>query len=148
MKKLLLLGNLVFSTIGVGQIWLVQLSSYRLWALVGPGEFHAYHIAWWHSIWGPIFIPVGLALGCNIALFWFRSPALPRSVLWVGIALFILTYALTTVWWAPLMALIGASPAEFQAVFSWAPQLRSLRERTQDQLYDLLVATHWFRVTL
>lgn len=67
---------------GMGQIWLVQLSSYPLWAYVGAHEFHAYHIAWWHSIWGPIFIPAGLALFTAYAalVFWMTLIALdPRK---------------------------------------------------------------------
>jgi hypothetical protein len=44
---------------GVGQIWLVQLSSYHLWSFVGPCEIdaHHYHWAWWRSIWGPVMGP-------------------------------------------------------------------------------------------
>lgn len=64
-KNYLLLLTLAFSMIGMGQVWLVQLSSYRLWAYVGPREFESYHIAWWHSIWGPIFVPAGFAVRCR-----------------------------------------------------------------------------------
>jgi hypothetical protein len=150
MKKWILLLNLAFSMIGAGQVWLVQLSSYRLWAFVGPHEFHSYHIAWWHSIWFPLFIPAGLAIICTIGLFWFRPAAVPRSSVWAAIALISAIYLLTYIWWAPLMALIGATPAEFQAVFKWGPLLDvvGLRNKTQVQLYDLLLFTHWLRVAL
>ncbi|HLZ88265.1 MAG TPA: hypothetical protein VKQ52_13515, partial [Puia sp.] len=99
MKKLLLLSNIALSMIGAGQVWLVQLSSYPLWAHVGPAEFREYHIAWWHSIWGPIFVPAGMSILCTIALL--RYPTLARRALWVGLLLLILTYGLTVVWWAP-----------------------------------------------
>ena len=54
------------SLFGVGQIWLVQLSSYRPWPLVGAGEFHSHQAAWWRSIWGVILAPAALlALGAR-----------------------------------------------------------------------------------
>jgi hypothetical protein len=150
MKKLLLLSTLVFSMIGAGQVWLVQLSSYHLWAFVGPQEFHSYHIAWWHSIWGPIFVPAGLSILCTVGLLWFRPPAVARSSVWVAIGLIVLIYGLTYIWWAPLMALIGADPAGQQAVYQWAPfpGLPGFHGETQDQLYRLLMTTHWGRVGL
>ena len=46
----LLLCTCALSIYSVGNIWPVQLSSYRLWKYVGRSEFHAYHLAWWHSI--------------------------------------------------------------------------------------------------
>lgn len=48
----LLMAACALSFYGVGQVWLVQLSSYPLWTYVGEREFHAYHRAWWRSIWG------------------------------------------------------------------------------------------------
>src|SRR5271165_6467859 len=108
MKKWLLFLNLAFSMMGAGQIWLVQLSSYPLWGHVGPHEFHDYHIAWWHSIWGPLFVPAGLAIICTICLFWHRPPTIRRSLVWTAAGLLLATYLLTYIWWAPLMALIGA----------------------------------------
>jgi hypothetical protein len=150
MKKWLLPVNLSFSMMGMGQIWLVQLSSYPLWAYVGPHEFHDYHIAWWHSIWGPIFIPAGVALLCTIGLFWLRPPTVPRSSVWAGIALLSVAYVLTYIWWAPLMALIGSTPGEMGKVFKWAPLLDwlGLGNKTQEQLYELLMTTHWLRLAL
>jgi hypothetical protein len=50
----LLLVTCALGLFGVGQIWLVQLSSYRLWSYVGEREFAAYHLAWWHSVWGVV----------------------------------------------------------------------------------------------
>lgn len=146
MKKVLLLSNLSFSMIGAGQIWLVQLSSYPLWTHVGPAQFRDYHIAWWHSIQGPIFIPAGLAILCTIGLLRHRSVS--RRALWVSIVLICLIYGLTFVWWAPLMALIGANPGEWAATLRWAPQLQGLQGRTQEQLYHLLIETHWLRLAL
>jgi hypothetical protein len=150
MKKWILLLNLAFSMMGAGQIWLVQLSSYPLWAYVGPHEFHNYHIAWWHSLWLPIFVPAGLATLCTAGLFWWRPATVSRSYVWAAVSVLFIATALTYVWWAPLMALIGASPAEFRAVFKWAPLLDTLgmRNKTQGQLYNLLITTHWLRLAL
>jgi hypothetical protein len=53
----LLMGATALSFYGVGQIWLVQVSSYPLWAYVGEKEFRAYHLAWWQGIWGVILAP-------------------------------------------------------------------------------------------
>jgi hypothetical protein len=58
----LLLGTCALSLYGMGQVWLVQQSSYRLWAYVGDREFRAYHLAWWHSIWGVILAPAAILL--------------------------------------------------------------------------------------
>lgn len=150
MKKWLLLLNLVFGIIGLGQIWMVQLSSYPLWAYVGPHEFYFYHIAWWHSIWVPLFIPAGLSILCTIGLFWLRPPVIPRLSIWMAVVLLAVTYGLTFIWWAPIMALIGANQNEFQAVFGWAPLLDKLgfRNKTQVELFNLLMTTHWLRVAL
>ncbi len=150
MKKWVLLLNLALSMIGAGQVWLVQLSSYPLWKHVGQHEFHSYHIAWWHSIWIPIFIPAGLALLCSIGLFWFRPAAVPRRSVWAAMSVLFIAYVLTYIWWAPLMALIGATSAEALAVFKWAPWFNSIgmRAKTQGELYDVLMATHWLRVAL
>jgi len=53
----LLLGACALGLFGAGKVWLVQLSSYPLWTYVGEQEFRAYHLAWWHSIWGVILAP-------------------------------------------------------------------------------------------
>ena len=56
----LLLGTETLSVYGTGQVWLVQLSSYKLWRFVGQHEFRDYHMAWWHSIWGVVLGPASL----------------------------------------------------------------------------------------
>jgi hypothetical protein len=45
--RLLLLTVFALSLYGIGQVWLVQLSSYPLWRYVGEEQFPAYHQAWW-----------------------------------------------------------------------------------------------------
>jgi len=56
----LLLVTCALSLYSVGNIWPVQLSSYRLWTHVGSADFHAYHLACWRSIWGVILAPARL----------------------------------------------------------------------------------------
>lgn len=148
--KWLLILNLALCFMGVGQIWQVQMSSYPLWAYVGVKELHDYHVAWWHSIWIPLFVPAGLSILCTIGLFWFRPTNVPRKLIWASIVVIFITYVLTYLWWAPLMAMIAATPAEFNDVFNWAPWLNSvgLRTKTQEQLYNLLITTHWLRFAL
>src|SRR5438046_442139 len=112
----LLIFNLVFSFIAVGQVWLVQLSAYPLFAHVGPEEFADYHTFWWHSIWIPLFIPVGITIACLIAMLWYRPQRVPRWSVWAGIGIQVIIYTLTLIWWAPLMAVLGVSQEEFQEV--------------------------------
>lgn len=149
-RLLLVLLNLAFAFIGVGQIWLVQLSSYPLWNYVGPKEFRNYHLAWWHSIWLPVFVPAALSIICTVMMLWYRLPQVPRSLVWTAIILLIVTYGTTYIWWAPLMALISATPQEFVAIFHWAPFISGFgwENKSHHQLYALLLSTHWWRVAL
>ena len=83
----LLMAACALSFYGAGQVWLVQLSSYPLWIYVGEREFHAYHRAWWRSIWGVILAPSAL-LGLGSALMvWLRAPGVPSWEVWCGFAL-------------------------------------------------------------
>ncbi|HEV2463515.1 MAG TPA: hypothetical protein VGT04_06905 [Acidobacteriaceae bacterium] len=127
----LLLVTTALSFYGVGNIWLVQLSSYRLFRHVGQREFHAYHVAWWHSVWTAIFIPAGLVfIGSVWMLFW-RPPGVPSWALWLGFGLQIVLYGLTAVLWGPLMARL--STAEGGLVLP---------------LYRKLMVNHWLRVAI
>ena len=83
----LLLATCALSLYSVGNIWPVQLSSYRLWKYVGPREFHAYHLAWWHSIWGVILAPAVLVFFGALLMLWWRVPGVPRWAAWAGLAL-------------------------------------------------------------
>ncbi|MEO8852259.1 MAG: hypothetical protein ABI359_00675 [Ginsengibacter sp.] len=149
-KKSLLLLNLGLSSISIGQIWLVQLSAYPLWAYVVAKEFHTYHLFWWHSIWMLIFIPAGAAIVTTIAMFWLRPPEILRSLIWIACTILFVTYSLTYFWWAPLMVLIGASPEEVNGILQGAPYVSNLgwNNETQQQLYNLLINSHWLMVAL
>ena len=127
----LLLVNLALSFYMVGAIWLTQVSCYPLWAYVGPTEYHAYHVAWWQSIWGVIFIPGGLVTLCAFAMLRLRPPGVPAGAVWLGIVLQVLIYVLTAVWWGRLMA-----------------ELESVSGPIYGPMYHRLLITHWGRVAL
>jgi hypothetical protein len=125
---------LITSALGlyaVGNVWLVQLVCYRLWPHVGQREAFSYHIAWWHSIWGVLFGPSAIVVLGAVALLWMRPPNLNVRLVWLGLALLVLTSVGTAAWWAPLMA-----------------RLISPDGRIFPHDYRLLMSTHWIRVAL
>jgi hypothetical protein len=127
----LLLVNLSLSFYMVGEIWLTQVSCYPLWAYVGPAEYHAYHVAWWRSIWGVIFIPGGFVTLCAFAMLRLRPPGVPAGAVWLGIVLQVLIYGLTAAWWGRLMA-----------------ELESVSGPVYGPMYHQLLLTHWGRVAI
>lgn len=128
-SEALLLGTCALSLYGVGQIWLVQLSSYRLWTYVGPREFRAYHAAWWRGIWGVVLAPAALVTMGAALMLWRQAPGVPVWAAWLGFALQIALFLGTAIWWDPLMARLEA------------PGGGLLPDR-----YRLLMTTHWVRV--
>ena len=127
----LLLVTSALSLYGVGNIWPVQVSSYRLWRYVGAREFSAYHHAWWHSIWGVILAPAVAVFVGALLMLWWRAPGVSPWAPWVGFSLQMALVLGTVLWWGPLMARLedpggGLALARFR----------------------LLVATHWLRVAI
>ena len=127
----LLLGTCALSLYGVGNIWPVQLSSYRLWTYVGPRELHAYHLAWWHSIWGVILAPAVLVFAGSLLMLWWRAPGVPPWAPWVGFALEVALVLGTALWWGPLMA-----------------RLEDAGGGLAMERFHLLISTHWIRVAI
>jgi hypothetical protein len=127
----LLLITCALSLYSAGQVWLVQLSSYPLWTYVGAKEFHAYHHAWWRSIWGVVLAPAALVSLASVLMLWLRAPAVPLSAAWAGLALQVALILGTAIWWGPLMARLEA------------PDGGLLMDR-----YRLLMTTHWLRVAI
>jgi hypothetical protein len=130
-EQRLLLGTSALAFYAVGCIWMVQQVCYRLWPHIGRPEAFTYHIAWWHSIWGVVFIPAGLAFLGSVAMLWIRLPDMTRRVAWIGFTLQVLTYALTAAWWGPLMSRLATPEAGLSL-----------------PLFHLLMTTHWGRVAL
>lgn len=127
----LLILTVFLSVYGVGQIWLVQLSSYHLWAYVGAREFSAYHWAWWRSIWFVVMVPTGLVFLASVSMLWMRPEGVPVSHVRIGFALEAMVALGTAVWWGPLMARLAN------------PQTGLILP-----LYRQLMLTHWIRVAL
>ena len=97
----------------------------------GVREAFGYHIAWWHSIWGVLFVPAGLVILGSLALLWIRPPGVSRGLAWIGLTFQLVIVVSTAVWWAPLMARLVTPDAGM-----------SLRD------YQLLMSTHWIRLAL
>lgn len=127
----LLIVTVLLSLYGAGQVWLVQVSSYRLWAHVGAPEFAAYHLAWWRSIWFVVLAPAGLVFLGALLMLWMRPEGVPSSWLWWGFALECLLAVGTAAYWGPLMARLANGETGLIV-----------------PLYRELMATHWIRVGL
>lgn len=128
-SRWLLLATCALAAYSVGQVWLVQVSSYRLWPLVGEREFRAYHAAWWRGIWGVILAPAALLSAAATVMLWRPVPDVPAWAVRLGFALQVALLIGTAAWWGPLMA----------------------RLETQDgglhpERYRLMLTTHWLRV--
>lgn len=127
----LLLMTFGLSLYGVGNVWLVQLLCYGLWPYVGRRGAYAYHIFWWHSIWGALFIPAGVVFLGSIAMLRVRPVGVSRGIARTGFMLLLITYLLTATWWGPLMARLVTPEGGLSL-----------------GLYHLLMTTHWLRVAL
>lgn len=127
----LLTVTVFLSVFGVGQVWLVQLSSYRLWAFVGPREFTAYHLEWWRSIWFVLMVPAVLVFLASLVMLWMPPEGVPVSAIWLGFVLESLLVIGTAAWWGPLMARLADSETGLIL-----------------PLYRRLMASHWIRVAL
>jgi hypothetical protein len=130
-NRWLLYGACALGLYAVGQVWLVQLSSYRLWPLVGKKEFHAYHAAWWRSIWGVILAPSAVLTLSTALMLWRPAPGVPGWATWAGCALQAALVLGTALWWGPLMS-----------------RLESPSGGLDLERYKLMIATHWVRVAI
>lgn len=127
----LLLLTIALALVGAGQVWTVQTLCYKVWPYVGTNAFYDYHLAWWRSIWTAIFIPASLALIGTVALLRWRPPQTDVRLVWAGVGLQVLLYAMTAAWWGPLMG-----------------RLATRTEGLLQNRYDLLMSTHWLRVAI
>lgn len=130
-KRGLLFVTSALGMYAVGNIWFVHLVSYALWPYVGKQEAYAYHIAWWHSIWGVLFIPAGVVLVGSIAMLRVRPDGVSRQTGQLGFGLQLLVYLITAAWFGPLMARLASPDAGLSLA-----------------LYHLLMTTHLVRFAL
>jgi hypothetical protein len=129
--QVLLFTTVALSLYGIGNVWPVQVSSYRLYAYVGAREFHEYHLVWWHSIWGVILAPAIALFFAAALMLWWRPPGVPTWSIDVGFALQLALLLGTAAWWGPLMA-----------------RLEDAKGGLDVDRYQLLMSTHWLRVAL
>jgi len=129
--QMILLVSSALGLYGAGNMALVQFLCYRLWPAVGRSESFAYHMAWWHSIWGVLFVPAGVVVLGSLALIWIRPEGITRRDGWTGFWLQTAIYVLTGVWFAPLMARLATPDGGLSL-----------------PLYHLMMETHWVRFAL
>lgn len=117
---------------GVGNIWMTQFG-WRLWPYVAPGDFPAYHNAWWAMIKPVVFPVAGIAFCGAFALIWWRPAGVTSGPVWLNVAIQLLIYALTAALWG-----------RWQAQTHYA----RLPEGGLDPMYLRSMSTHWMRATL
>jgi hypothetical protein len=131
MWKLLQIVNLASAFYCVGAVWLAQ-ADWQLWPHVGRETFPRYHLAWWHSVWWSIF-PVAELSFLGICAQLFYRPPVPAALLWLALAIQLVAYAGTALWW-------GRGQATLEQAI--------LPNGEQNPRYTILVRTHWLRVLL
>jgi hypothetical protein len=127
-----LVATLAASLYDVGTIWMTQFG-WRLWPYVAPGDFGAYHEAWWAMI-KPVIFPVGaVAFFGSIALIWWRPEGVTAAPVWLNVVLQVATYALTAAFWG-----------RWQAHTHYA----KLPDGSLDPMYLRGMSTHWIRAAI
>ena len=113
----------------VGTIWMTDFG-WRLWPYVAPGDFDAYHGAWWSMIKPVIFPVAAIAFFGSIALIWLRPAGVTAAPVWINIVLQVATYTLTAAFWG-----------------RWQGQMHHARlpDGSLDPLYLRTMSTHWIR---
>jgi hypothetical protein len=125
-NDLILLFALTFALYRVGDIWTFQVVLFPLWPMVRSEDFPAYHLKHFHSIFGVIFVPMGLSAAGAVLLWFFPPPGAPV--------------------WLPAAAL-ALQAVLFLSLLYWVPlQLRIEREGNRPELMSELITIHWTRV--
>ena len=125
-NDLILLFALTFALYRVGDIWTFQVVLFPLWKIVRSEDFPTYQRKHFHSIFGVIFVPMGLSALGAVLLWFFPPPDAPRWLLVAVVALQAILF-LSLLYWVPL-------------------QLKIEREGNRPELIHQLVMTHWTRV--
>ncbi len=117
---------------GVGNIWMTEFG-WRLWPYVAPADFGAYHNAWWAMIKPVVFPVAAVAFFGAFALIWWRPTGVSSAAVWLNIAIQVLIYALTAMFWG-----------RWQAQTHYA----TLPGGGLDPMYLRGMSTHWIRAAL
>ena len=125
-NDIVLLFALIFALYRVGDIWTFQVVLFPLWPTVRSEDFPAYQQKHFHSIFGVIFVPMGLS-AIGAILLWFFPPT--GASLWL------------------LRAVLVLQAILFLSLLYWVPlQLRIEREGNRPDLMTELITVHWTRV--
>lgn len=125
-NDLILLFALTFALYRVGDIWTFQVVLFPLWPIIRSEDFPAYHQKHFRSIFGVIFVPMGLSAAGAVPLCFFPPLGAPRSLLAAALALQAVLF-LSLLYWVPL-------------------QLKIEREGNRPKLMRELITVHWTRV--
>ena len=117
---------------GVGNIWMTEFG-WRLWPYVGPSDFGSYHNAWWAMIKPVVFPVAAVAFFGALALLWWRPAGVSSTAVWLNLALQVLIYVLTALFWG-----------RWQAETHYA----TLPGGGLDPMYQRGMSTHWIRAVL
>jgi hypothetical protein len=110
----------------VGDIWTFQIVLFPLWPKVRSEDFPAYHQTHFRSIFGVIFLPMGLS-ALSAVLLWWYPPAGAQD--WL------------------LQSALGLQAMLLISLVYWIPlQMRIAREGNTPALMRQLLLSHWTRV--
>jgi hypothetical protein len=115
-----------------GAISLAQ-HNWQLFRYVGPNEFGEFHARWLRGLsWAGL--PMSfVALVGNAAQLWWHTSAAAIPVIVVALALQVMVYAATAVWWGPAQKRM---------------RYARLVDGGIDRLYSRLCSSNWLRVAL
>jgi hypothetical protein len=79
-NNILLLSALALAFYNTGTIWAMEIDIFRSWRLLDRQSFSIVREQHWKKIPYWIFIPVGVALVCSIALIWYHPKGSPPGL--------------------------------------------------------------------
>ena len=129
-RLLFLLANLALAFFVAGFVWAHQIEIFRAWRLLDAASFRAVHAAHFRTL--PLWI-AAIVLGAagSVALIGYHPAGSPAWAIRSGIALQVLTQALTVRFWGRWQSTLRTDPAG-----PASPHLRRL------------IRTHWLRAVL
>jgi hypothetical protein len=110
----LFLATFILTFYGVGASFVESFVNYPTWPLVGANEFRAFHLALGQLLIPIMVIPMLIATLLTMLLLWLRPAPIPRWVLWLSVALQLVTWAATAAIQLPIqfeLSRDGLSPA-------------------------------------
>jgi len=129
---ILLLSTVALSFYGVGVIWAMELDVFRTWALLNDvEELNRVRGAHWKKLPYFVFVPIGLLLILNIALFWYHPATTPLFLVGLALGIHLLSDVLTAFMWG-----------------RWQGQLTFEHHGPDSPLLARLIKTHWIRTLL